>query len=55
MLISKFEARNPKQIRNSNDQNKILSFEHLKFEFVSNFEFRTSDLESSFTRICSGT
>jgi amino acid adenylation domain-containing protein len=45
--ISKFET-NPND-KNSNDQNKIstpivLDFEHLNFEFVSDFEFRASDL-----------
>jgi amino acid adenylation domain-containing protein len=45
--ISKFET-NPND-RNSNDQNKIgtpivLNFEHLDFEFDSDFEFRASNL-----------
>nr|NIM13338.1 AMP-binding protein [Candidatus Aminicenantes bacterium]NIM79024.1 AMP-binding protein [Candidatus Aminicenantes bacterium]NIN19335.1 AMP-binding protein [Candidatus Aminicenantes bacterium]NIN85976.1 AMP-binding protein [Candidatus Aminicenantes bacterium]NIO82244.1 AMP-binding protein [Candidatus Aminicenantes bacterium] len=48
--ISKSET-NPND-RNSNDQNDIvtpivLNFEHLNFEFVSNFEFRASNLSSS--------
>jgi amino acid adenylation domain-containing protein len=38
--------------KNSNDQNVgvtsiVLNFEHLNFEFVSNFEFRVSNLSSS--------
>ncbi len=48
--ISKSET-NPND-KNSNDQNKsstpiVLNFEHLNFEFVSNFEFRASNLSSS--------
>ncbi|MGD2087798.1 MAG: amino acid adenylation domain-containing protein [Candidatus Aminicenantes bacterium] len=43
--------KNPNN-RNSNDQNKrneftVLNFEHLNFEFVSNFEFRASNLTPS--------
>ncbi|OGG18376.1 hypothetical protein A2721_00310 [Candidatus Gottesmanbacteria bacterium RIFCSPHIGHO2_01_FULL_47_48] len=46
LLNSKFEYRNPKQIKNSNDQNSK-RLEHLKFEnskIVSDFGFRASDL-----------
>ncbi|NIM16119.1 MAG: amino acid adenylation domain-containing protein [Candidatus Aminicenantes bacterium] len=48
--ISKHETNSNDQ--NSNDQNKIstpivLNFENLNFEFVSNFEFRASNLYSS--------
>jgi amino acid adenylation domain-containing protein len=48
--ISKSETKPNDQ--NPNDQNKVnppivLNFEHLNFEFVSNFEFRASDLNSS--------
>jgi tyrocidine synthetase-3 len=48
--ISKFET-NPND-RNSNDRNKIstyivLNFEHLNFGFVSDFEFRASNLRPS--------
>jgi amino acid adenylation domain-containing protein len=57
VLIKKSEIRiskseiNPND-PNSNDQNKraevtVLDFEHLNFEFVSNFEFRASNLSSS--------
>jgi non-ribosomal peptide synthetase component F len=47
--ISKSETNSNDQ--NSNDQNKIstsivLNLEHLNFEFVSNFEFRASNLDS---------
>nr|NIM15515.1 amino acid adenylation domain-containing protein [Candidatus Aminicenantes bacterium]NIM81938.1 amino acid adenylation domain-containing protein [Candidatus Aminicenantes bacterium]NIN21663.1 amino acid adenylation domain-containing protein [Candidatus Aminicenantes bacterium]NIN45458.1 amino acid adenylation domain-containing protein [Candidatus Aminicenantes bacterium]NIN88290.1 amino acid adenylation domain-containing protein [Candidatus Aminicenantes bacterium] len=47
--ISKFET-NPND-QNSNDQNEVttsivLDFEHLNFEFVSDFEFRASNLSS---------
>ena len=45
LLNSKFEYRNPKQIKNSNDQNSK-RLEHLKFEnskIVSDFGFRASD------------
>jgi hypothetical protein len=62
---SKHEARNPKQIQNSNVQNpkqkqhgtilsaffSFWSFEFRSFEFVSNFDIRISDL-STFTRPC---
>jgi hypothetical protein len=48
---SKSEARNPKQIQNSNAQNNSVeagnpfwSFEFWSFEFVSSFGFRISDL-----------
>jgi amino acid adenylation domain-containing protein len=54
ILLKKSEIRNPKSetnpnAPNSNDQNKraevtVLNFEHLNFEFVSNFEFRASNL-----------
>jgi amino acid adenylation domain-containing protein len=48
--MSKFET-NPND-QNSNDQNEVipgivLNFEHLDFEFVSDFEFRASNLNSS--------
>jgi amino acid adenylation domain-containing protein len=48
--ISKSETNINDQ--NPNDQNKVstpivLNFEHLNFEFVSNFEFRASNLSSS--------
>jgi amino acid adenylation domain-containing protein len=48
--ISKFET-NPND-QNSNDQNGttasiVLNFEHLNFEFVSDFEFRASNLRTS--------
>jgi amino acid adenylation domain-containing protein len=48
--ISKSETNLNDQ--NPNDQNKVstpivLNFEHLNFEFVSNFEFRASNLNSS--------
>jgi amino acid adenylation domain-containing protein len=48
--ISKSET-NPND-RNSNDRNEIipgvvLNFEHLDFEFISDFEFRASNLNSS--------
>ncbi len=49
---NKSEARNPKQIQNSNDQNpkhRFRLFEFLSFGFVSNFEFRISDL---FCHLC---
>jgi tyrocidine synthetase-3 len=57
VLLKKSEIRiptfekNPKD-RNSNDRNKIstyivLNFEHLNFEFVSDFEFRASNLKPS--------
>jgi tyrocidine synthetase-3 len=54
VLLKKSEIRNPKSETNPNDpnlndQNKragvtVLDFEHLKFEFVSSFEFRASNL-----------
>jgi amino acid adenylation domain-containing protein len=57
ILLKKSEIRNPKfetnpNDPNTNDQNKrarvtILDFEHLNFEFVSNFEFRASNFVSS--------
>jgi len=58
ILINKSEIQNPKSETNPNDQkinvqNKksedlmVLNFEHLDFEYVSNFEFRASDLISS--------
>ncbi|MCU0289378.1 MAG: amino acid adenylation domain-containing protein, partial [Acidobacteria bacterium] len=60
ILINKSEIRNPKfetkpNDQNTNDQNKnqhsgavfVLNFENLNFEFVSSFEFRASDLNSS--------
>jgi amino acid adenylation domain-containing protein len=57
ILLKKSEIRNTKYETNpndpnSNDQNKraelkVLDFEHLNFEFVSNFEFRASDLNPS--------
>jgi len=45
---SKFEARNPKFETNSNVPNSnvfclFAVFEHLNFEFVSDFDFRISD------------
>ena len=54
-LNSKFQITNYKQIPNSNDQNEknpkasyhaafVLDFEHLNFEFVSDFVLRASDL-----------
>jgi hypothetical protein len=59
-LNSKHEARNPKQIQNSNVQNSkqkqhgtmlsvffsFWSFEFRSFEFVSNFDIRISDLRN---------
>ena len=60
ILINKSEARISKFETNTNDQNVnvqnknekcheafVLNFENLSFEFVSNFEFRISDLISS--------
>jgi amino acid adenylation domain-containing protein len=57
ILLKKSEIRNPKSetnpnVPNLNDQNKRaevtgLDFEHLKFEFVSSFEFRASNLNPS--------
>jgi len=57
ILLKKSEIRNPKSetnpnAPNSNEENKIsgvtvLDFEHLNFEFVSNFEIRASDLNLS--------
>ncbi|HLP62355.1 MAG TPA: amino acid adenylation domain-containing protein, partial [Candidatus Deferrimicrobium sp.] len=58
ILINKSEIRNPKLETNSNetnpnDQNKnfgipfVLNFEHLGFEFVSNFDIRISNFNSS--------
>jgi len=57
VILNKSEIRNPKSETspndtNSNDQNKragvmVLDFGHLNFEFVSNFEFRASDFNSS--------
>jgi non-ribosomal peptide synthetase component F len=61
ILINKSEIRNPKSRvqtnpneTNPNDQNKsqpfgaafVLDFEHLNFEFVSNFDIRASNLNS---------
>jgi len=57
ILLKKSEIRNPKpetnpNASNSNEQTKragvtVLDFEHLNFEFVSNFEFGASDLSLS--------
>jgi tyrocidine synthetase-3 len=57
ILLKKSEIRNPKSETNpndpnSNDQNKragvtVLDFEHLSFEFVSNFDIRASNFNSS--------
>jgi amino acid adenylation domain-containing protein len=57
IILKKSEIRNPKSETNPNDSNSnyqnkraevtVLNFEHLNFEFVSNFEFRASDLKSS--------
>jgi len=60
ILLKKPEIRNPKSryfqtnpnASNSNEQTKragvtVLDFEHLNFEFVSNFEIRASDLNLS--------
>ncbi len=52
ILLKKSEIRKPKSETNPNDQNKragvtVLDFEPLNFEFVSNFEFRASNLLSS--------
>jgi len=60
ILLKKSGIRNPESREyqtnpddpNSNDQNKrtgitVLDFEHLNFEFVSNFEFRASNFVSS--------
>jgi amino acid adenylation domain-containing protein len=56
LIIKKSEIRNPKSETNpndpnSNDQNKkagvtVLDFEHLNFEFVSNFEIHASNLSA---------
>jgi amino acid adenylation domain-containing protein/non-ribosomal peptide synthase protein (TIGR01720 family) len=52
-ILLKGNAVEPgKSETNPNDQNKVstpivLNFEHLNFEFVSNFEFRASNLSSS--------
>jgi non-ribosomal peptide synthetase component F len=60
ILINKSEIRNSKfetnpNDKNTNDQNKnqhfgavsVLDFEHLNFEFVSNFDIRISNFNSS--------
>jgi bacitracin synthase 3 len=57
ILLKKSEIRISKSETNSNDQNSndqkkansynVLDFETLKFEFVSSFEFRASNLNSS--------
>ncbi|MCP5047790.1 MAG: amino acid adenylation domain-containing protein, partial [bacterium] len=58
-ILLKSEIRNPKSETNPNDQNSndpnknqcfpcvVLNFEHLDFEFVSNFGFRISDFQIS--------
>jgi len=46
--ISKFEYRNPKQTQmikiQMTETETVLNFGNLNFEFVSNFEFRASNL-----------
>jgi hypothetical protein len=51
MTDDKFEARNTKletstNVQNSNDPNEQKQFRILKFEFVSDFDIRNSDLTS---------
>jgi fengycin family lipopeptide synthetase D len=57
IILKKSEIRNPKSETNPNDSNSndqskraevtVLDFEHLNFEFVSNFDIRISNLSSS--------
>ena len=49
-MYAKYEARNPKHETNSNDKNSKLetnvsNFDHLNFEFVSDFVLRISNLK----------
>ena len=48
MENTKFEYRNPKQIRISNDRNskRVWVIWNLDFEIISDFGFRASDLQN---------
>jgi len=48
---SKFEYRNPKQIRMTEIRNRFRTLENSDFEFVSNFGFRASDFRKNHLEI----